>query len=122
PNVRVRRLRGGESEVEYRPAKEWRFLASYLFSDTRVLDAPQQKALEGNRLAQVPEHTFTLGARFAHPAWFTAGVQVRGRSVRGRPQHVAAGQLHRGGPHDLARLREVGRAVRGRGEPVRPDL
>ena len=76
-NVDLARIRGVEAEVEYRPAKEWRFLASYLFSDTRVLDAPQQKALEGNRLAQVPEHTFTLGARFEHPAWFTAGVQVR---------------------------------------------
>ncbi|MET0851588.1 MAG: TonB-dependent receptor [Candidatus Rokuibacteriota bacterium] len=76
-NVDLARIRGVEAELEYRPAKEWRFLASYLFSDTRVLDAPQQKALEGNRLAQVPEHAFTLGARFEHPAWFTAGVQVR---------------------------------------------
>ena len=76
-NVDLARIRGVEAELDYRPARSWRFLASYLLSDTEVLESAQQRALEGKRLAQVPEHTFTLGARFEHPAWFNAGVQLR---------------------------------------------
>jgi outer membrane cobalamin receptor len=76
-NVDQARIRGIEAEVEYRPARAWRFLASYLLSDARVVDAPQQPALERKRLAQVPEHSLTLGARFDHPEWLSASVALR---------------------------------------------
>lgn len=76
-NLALARIRGVETELELRPATEWRFLASYLFSDARVIEAPQQRGLEGNRLAQVPEHGVTLGARFQHPDWLTASATAR---------------------------------------------
>ena len=76
-NVDLARIRGVEAEVDYRPSKMWKLFASYLLSDTQVLDAPQQPSLEGKRLAQVPEHTATGGVRFEHPAWVNAGVQLR---------------------------------------------
>jgi outer membrane receptor protein involved in Fe transport len=42
-----------------------------------VVEAPQQRSLEGNRLAQVPEHTVTLGLRYQNPALFNASAAAR---------------------------------------------
>jgi outer membrane receptor for monomeric catechols len=63
--------------VEITPARDWRVLAAWLFSDARVVDAPAQRALEGKRLAQVPEHTVTLGVRYRNPSILTASVTAR---------------------------------------------
>ena len=76
-NLDLARIRGFETEVELRPATEWRFLTSYLFSDARVVEATQQRSLGGNRLAQVPEHTVTLGVRYQNPALFNASATAR---------------------------------------------
>jgi outer membrane receptor protein involved in Fe transport len=67
-NLDLGRIRGVETELELRPAKRWRLLASYLFTDARVEEARNQKSLEGNRLAQVPEHTYSLGVRYDNPS------------------------------------------------------
>ena len=76
-NLELARIRGVEAELELRLARRWRLLGSYLFTDARVVDAPQQPGLEGNRLAQVPRHAGTVGVRFTHAALFTAVVQTR---------------------------------------------
>lgn len=76
-NLDLARIRGVETEVELRPVREWRLLASYLFSDTRVVEAPQQRSLEGKRLAQVPEHGATLSVRYDNPALFHASATAR---------------------------------------------
>ncbi len=76
-NLDLARIRGFETELELRPARDWRFLASYLFADARVVNAPQQPGLEGKRLAQVPEHGATATVRFSRPSWFDASVTVR---------------------------------------------
>jgi len=76
-NLDLARVRGFESELELRLAREWRLLASYLFADARVVDASQQPGLEGKRLAQVPEHSATAGVRFTHPDWFNATLTAR---------------------------------------------
>ena len=76
-NLDLARIRGFETELELRPARDWRFLVSYLFVDARVVNAPQQPALEGKRLAQVPENAATAIARFSRPSWFDASVTVR---------------------------------------------
>jgi outer membrane receptor protein involved in Fe transport len=66
-NLELARIQGFESELELRLARDWRLLASYLFSDARVVDAPNQPALEGKRLAQVPEHSVSLGLQYRNP-------------------------------------------------------
>ncbi len=76
-NLELGRIRGVEAEVELRPARDWRFLASYLFTDARVVEASRQRSLEGKRLAQVPEHAFTLGVRYENPAWVNASAVGR---------------------------------------------
>lgn len=78
-NLGLARIRGVEAEVELRLARQWRLLGSYLFTDARVADASRQPALEGKRLAQVPTHAFSLGARYQNPA--LVNVALTGRYV-----------------------------------------
>jgi outer membrane receptor protein involved in Fe transport len=52
-------------------------VAGHLYTDARVEEASQQPALEGKRLAQVPEHTATLSLRYSHPAVVTGAVTGR---------------------------------------------
>jgi outer membrane cobalamin receptor len=76
-NLDLARIRGFETELELRATRDWRVIASYLFSDARVVEASQQPTLEGKRLAQVPEHNASLSVRYTHPAWLNASVTAR---------------------------------------------
>jgi outer membrane receptor protein involved in Fe transport len=76
-NLELARIQGLESELELRLGRDWRVIASYLFTDARVVDAPSQPGLEGKRLAQVPEHNANLGLHYRNPALFDASVTVR---------------------------------------------
>jgi len=76
-NLELARIQGLESELELRLGRDWRVIASYLFTDARVVDAPNQPQLEGKRLAQVPEHNVNLGVHYRNPALFNASVNVR---------------------------------------------
>ena len=66
-----------ETELEVRPLPRWRLTLAHIYLDARVVDAPKQPAIEGNRLAQVPDNVMTLGIHWADPAWFDASVLVR---------------------------------------------
>jgi outer membrane receptor protein involved in Fe transport len=76
-NLDRARIRGIETELEVRPARDWKIIAGYIFTDTTVLEAPQQVALEGKRLAQVPRHGASVTVRYDNPALFTAAATVR---------------------------------------------
>ncbi|HSB42559.1 MAG TPA: TonB-dependent receptor [Methylomirabilota bacterium] len=76
-NLDRARIRGVETELELRPARDWRILAGYVFSDAEVLEAPQQRTLEGKRLAQVPRHGASVTVRYDNPALLTAAATVR---------------------------------------------
>jgi len=76
-NLDLARVRGIETELDVRLARDWRLVASHLYTDARVEEASQQPALEGKRLAQVPEHTATLSLRYSHPAVVTGAVTGR---------------------------------------------
>jgi outer membrane cobalamin receptor len=76
-NLDLARIRGVETELELRIARDWRFLLGYLFTDAHVIDAPQQPGLEGKRLAQVPMNTVTGSFRFTNPDWFNLNITGR---------------------------------------------
>ena len=76
-NLDRARIRGVETELEVRPARDWRIIGGYTFTDATVLDAPQQVALEGRRLAQVPRHGASVTVRYDNPALLTAAATVR---------------------------------------------
>ena len=76
-NVDLTRIRGVETEIEIRPFPRWRVVLAHVHTDAQVLEAATQPALEGKRLAQVPDHVVTLGVYWEDPAWFGASVLVR---------------------------------------------
>ena len=76
-NVDRTRIRGLEGEVEARIGKDWRLVAAHLYSDAKVVDASGQPALEGKRLAQVPQHVTTAGVRWDRPEWLAVNVLAR---------------------------------------------
>ncbi len=76
-NLDLARIRGVEAEVDVSLGRDWRILLSYLLSDARVVDAPQQPSLEGRRLAQVPRHSASVSLRYHHPEWLTAALAAR---------------------------------------------
>jgi outer membrane receptor protein involved in Fe transport len=75
-NVDLTRIRGVETEVEVRPFPRWRVTAGHVYLDAHVIET-SSPALEGNRLAQVPDHVVTLGVHWDDPAWFAASLVVR---------------------------------------------
>ena len=76
-NLERSRIRGIEVELEYRPNALWVMSGSYLFNDTEVLSAPNQPQLEGNQIAQVPEHRFTLILSYSNPDILNATIEGR---------------------------------------------
>jgi len=76
-NLERSRIRGIEVELEYRPNALWVMSGSYLFNDTEVLNAPNQPQLEGNQIAQVPEHRFTLILSYSNPDILNATIEGR---------------------------------------------
>src|SRR3990172_3708279 len=76
-NLDRTRIRGIEAEVEYRPYAFLTLSGSYLFNETEVLSAPRQPELEGKRIAQVPEHQFTLKLTYTNPALLNFYIQGR---------------------------------------------
>ena len=42
-----------------------------------MVEASRQLALQGKRLAQVPDHVVTLGLRWDNPAWVNVAANVR---------------------------------------------
>ncbi len=70
--------RGAEIEAETR-IKALRFSAGYLFSDSRVVEFPANRALENLRVPQTARHQFTLQMNYAVKSWDFA-VQSRASS------------------------------------------
>jgi outer membrane receptor protein involved in Fe transport len=66
-NLGRTRTWGLQTELEYRPSRSWRFAGAYLLDDSTVQESPANPALEGNRLAQVAKHKFTLQAAYMNP-------------------------------------------------------
>jgi len=66
-NLGQTRTWGLQTELEYRPSRRWRFGGAYLLDDSTVQSFPANPALEGNRLAQVAKHKFTVQAAYMNP-------------------------------------------------------
>jgi iron complex outermembrane receptor protein len=76
-NLDLARVRGFETELEWAPARDWRLLASHLFSDAHVITSRNLRALEGNRLAQVPQHSASFSVRYQNPELLNVQATVR---------------------------------------------
>ena len=76
-NLGETRIIGLEADLEADLAEFWGLSGSYLYSHGEVTDAPNQPALEGRRIAQVPEHQVAIGLTYDNPRFFGAQLQAR---------------------------------------------
>jgi iron complex outermembrane receptor protein len=70
---------GAELEAVFEPTPDLTFYGSYLYANAILVRDPMDRDLQGNALAQIPPHTFTLGSVYNNPQLFT--VRVEGRWV-----------------------------------------
>jgi outer membrane receptor protein involved in Fe transport len=81
-NLGGTRIRGFQSDVEYRFGSTWRFSGGYVYSVAKVTDGGVANAgLVGKFLPQVPKHRGSMQVSYANPRYVTiaAGVQILGR-------------------------------------------
>ncbi len=90
-NLGLARTVGAEVEGVYEPLPHVTLSGSYLFADATLTQAAARRGLlpdeaengepilqlKGKRLAQIPRHAFTTGARYDNPEWFTIGLEGR---------------------------------------------
>lgn len=83
PNQRQRqnlgraRIRGVEADAAWRFAPRWLAAAAYTYMDPTVTRAPNQEALVGKWLPQVPNHRATLSVAYDDRRLATGSVQLR---------------------------------------------
>jgi len=76
-NLGLARTVGTEVEVLYDVLRSVQVSGSYLFADAILVRAGGDPDLEGNHLAQIPVHTFTLRTRYQDPRWFNFMLEGR---------------------------------------------
>jgi outer membrane receptor protein involved in Fe transport len=77
-NLGKTRIRGVQTDVEYRITPELRVAGAYLYNEAKVTDGGVTSAgLVGKFLAQVPEHRGSLQVSYAHPKLATLAVSVQ---------------------------------------------
>lgn len=76
-NLGLARTVGAEVDALYEVVPHLTVYGSYLFADASVVRAPTERDLQGKQLAQIPPHSFTLGARFDNRDLFTLNLEGR---------------------------------------------
>jgi outer membrane receptor protein involved in Fe transport len=98
-NLGRTRVRGVQTDAEFRLGDSWSLSAGYLYDDARVRAFESNPELVGNYLAQVPKHRGTVQAAYAHPRHGSVAltIQASGRqfdddlNVRGIPGRSTPG-------------------------------
>jgi outer membrane receptor protein involved in Fe transport len=77
-NLGKTRVRGIQTDVDYRLGESWQFSAGYLFDSAKVSENTANPALVGRFLPQVPEHRASFQVAFTDPRSINValGVQV----------------------------------------------
>jgi outer membrane receptor protein involved in Fe transport len=92
-NLGRTRVRGFQTDAEYRVGSAWRVSGAYLFNDAKVTENPSNAALVGKFLPQVPRHRGSMQIAFTDPRTVNValGIQAMGlqydddNNVRGVP-------------------------------------
>jgi outer membrane receptor protein involved in Fe transport len=98
-NLGRTRIRGIQTDVDYRLGSSWRFSGGYLYDDAHVRKFESNAALVGKILPQVPKHRGSIQVAYANPRYATiaVGVEAIGRQFdddlneRTVPGHSEAG-------------------------------
>jgi outer membrane receptor protein involved in Fe transport len=77
-NLPETRVRGVQTDVDYRIGASWRLSAGYIYDDAKVTDGGvTNAALVGKRLQQVPKHRGTLQAAYSNAKYLSVAVSVQ---------------------------------------------
>ena len=75
-NLGRTRIRGFQTDVEYRVARDWRATAGYVFNRARVTENAADQNLVGLFLPQVPKNRGSVGMSYSNPRYLTASVNA----------------------------------------------
>jgi outer membrane receptor protein involved in Fe transport len=80
-NLGRTRVRGVQTDVEYRWGTLWKFSAAYVYNDARVREFETNPDLVGNFLPQVPKHRGSVQVAYLNPRLVNVlvGVEAVGR-------------------------------------------
>jgi outer membrane receptor protein involved in Fe transport len=82
-NLGATRIRGVQTDVEYRIADAWRLSGAYVFDNAKVTDGgPNNPALVGKWVPQVPEHRGTLQVTYSNPKIATIALAMQAISLQ----------------------------------------
>ena len=74
-NLGKTRVRGFQTDLDYRVGPSWRFSAAYVFDDATVTDGGvANAALVGKTIQQVPRHRGSVQAAYSNPKFATVAV------------------------------------------------
>jgi outer membrane receptor protein involved in Fe transport len=77
-NLGETRVRGVQSDVEYRLASAWRVSGAYLYDDAKVTDGGvANAALVGKYLPQVPRHRGSVQVAYSNPRYVNVALGVQ---------------------------------------------
>lgn len=76
------RVRGIDTEIEYRINPRWSVLSRYLFDEATVKEFSARREIEGKFLPQVPKHRLSLRLDYVNPTRASASLQGRFESSR----------------------------------------
>jgi outer membrane receptor protein involved in Fe transport len=112
------RIRGFQTDVEYRFARDWRAGGAYVLNRARITENASDPTLEGKFLQQVPKNRGSLHVAYSNRRYvdvtlnalfvghqFDDDLNVRARVTGGEPGLPAYGVV------DLAASRAIGRNV-----------
>jgi outer membrane receptor protein involved in Fe transport len=109
-NLGRTRIWGVQSDVEYRPGASWKLSGGYVYDQAKVTENPENRALVGNVLPQVPTHRGTMRVVYANPRYATvaASFQFVGAQFD-EDQNLIARRLPKYAVMDLSAARAIGR-------------
>jgi outer membrane receptor protein involved in Fe transport len=77
-NLGETRVRGFQTDVEYRLARAWRFSGAYLYNQAKVTDGGVTNAgLVGKYIPQVPIHRGSLQVAYANPRYVNLALAIQ---------------------------------------------
>jgi outer membrane receptor protein involved in Fe transport len=116
-NVGRTRIRGFQTDVEYRFGSHWRAGGAYMLNRARITENESDPTLEGKFLQQVPKNRGSLHVAFAHPKYVDVtltGLFVGHQFNDDQNVQAKAGEepgLPAYGTIDLSAMRAIGRTL-----------
>jgi len=82
-NLGATRIRGFQTDAEYRIGPSWRVYGAYVYDDATVTDGgAANAALVGKWIPQVPKHHGTLQVAYANPKIVTVALSMQALSLQ----------------------------------------